>query len=62
MAPRKKTAATGRKAPASSAPKKQRGARQNAESSSGSDSNRLLREAAWSRMFGKVESKNPFTR
>lgn len=26
------------------------------------DSNRLLREAAWSRMFGRVESKNPFTR
>jgi hypothetical protein len=23
---------------------------------------RLLREAAWSRMFGRVESKNPFTR
>jgi hypothetical protein len=28
----------------------------------GDDSNRLLREAAWSRMFGRVESKNPFTR
>jgi hypothetical protein len=28
----------------------------------GSDSTRLLREAAWSRMFGRVESKNPFTR
>ena len=27
-----------------------------------SDSNRLLREAAWSAMFGRVESKNPFTR
>lgn len=26
------------------------------------DLNRLLREAAWSRMFGRVESKNPFTR
>ena len=24
--------------------------------------NRLLREAAWSQMFGRVESKNPFTR
>jgi hypothetical protein len=23
---------------------------------------RLLREAAWSRMFGRVEMKNPFTR
>ena len=26
------------------------------------DLTRLLREAAWSRMFGRVESKNPFTR
>jgi hypothetical protein len=26
------------------------------------DLNRLLREAAWSRMFGRVESKNPFAR
>ena len=25
-------------------------------------SNRLLREAAWSRMFGRIEAKNPFTR
>jgi hypothetical protein len=28
----------------------------------GSSPNRLLREAAWSRMFGRIESKNPFTR
>ncbi len=28
----------------------------------GGDSNRLLREAAWSAMFGRIESKNPFTR
>jgi hypothetical protein len=26
------------------------------------DLNRLLREAAWSRMFGRIESKNPFAR
>jgi hypothetical protein len=26
------------------------------------DLGRLLREAAWSRMFGRVESKNPFAR
>ena len=26
------------------------------------NSNRLLREAAWSAMFGRVEAKNPFTR
>jgi len=29
---------------------------------SANNSNRLLREAAWSRMFGRVELKNPFTR
>jgi hypothetical protein len=26
------------------------------------DANRLLREAAWSQMFGRIEAKNPFTR
>jgi hypothetical protein len=26
------------------------------------DANRLLREAAWSQMFGRLDSKNPFTR
>lgn len=26
------------------------------------NSQRLLREAAWSRMFGRTESKNPFAR
>ena len=31
-------------------------------STAGTDSNRLLREAAWSRMFGRIETKNPFTR
>jgi len=33
-----------------------------AAATGGGDLNRLLREAAWSRMFGRVESKNPFTR
>ena len=28
----------------------------------GTDPNRLLREAAWSRMFGRTEAKNPFAR
>jgi hypothetical protein len=28
----------------------------------GSDPGRLLREAAWSRMFGRIEAKNPFAR
>lgn len=29
---------------------------------SASQTQRLLREAAWSRMFGRTESKNPFAR
>ncbi len=33
-----------------------------ATSGAGSNPGRLLREAAWSRMFGRTESKNPFTR
>ena len=33
-----------------------------AAATSPNDSGRLLREAAWSAMFGRVESKNPFTR
>ena len=36
--------------------------RQGARPATTSDSNRLLREAAWSRMFGRIEAKNPFTR
>ena len=35
---------------------------QQAQPAGSDSSNRLLREAAWSRMFGRVESKNPFTR
>ena len=62
MALRKTTkgATAGPKArtPASSEP---RASRQGV-ATGGGDSNRLLREAAWSRMFGRVESKNPFTR
>lgn len=56
-APTKKSATPTRKVPA-----QQREPRAAAPSTSGSDSNRLLREAAWSRMFGRTESKNPFTR
>jgi hypothetical protein len=33
-----------------------------ATGSAGSNPNRLLREAAWNRMFGRTESKNPFSR
>jgi len=28
----------------------------------GSDPRQLMREAAWARMFGRAEAKNPFTR
>ena len=28
----------------------------------GRDPRQLMREAAWSRMFGRVEAKNPFNR
>lgn len=59
MATRKKV--TARKAPAEAASAEQRAARQAAQPS-GTNPNRLLREAAWSRMFGRVKSKNPFTR
>jgi hypothetical protein len=62
MAPRKKPAAATRKAPAPAATGTQRTTRQSAQPASSNDLNRLLREAAWSRMFGRVEAKNPFAR
>lgn len=64
MAPRKAKAAAPApkaRAPAAAAAER-RATRQAAQPESGSNPNRLLREAAWSRMFGRVESKNPFTR
>ena len=63
MAPRKaKSGPAGRKA-APPAVVERRMVRQVAVVASDSgNSNRLLREAAWSRMFGRVESKNPFSR
>jgi RNA polymerase sigma-70 factor (ECF subfamily) len=62
MAPRKaKPAPAVQKAPAAASGT--RTTRQDAASATGgSDSNRLLREAAWSRMFGRIEAKNPFAR
>jgi hypothetical protein len=39
-----------------------RAGRQAAQPAVGGDPSRLLREAAWSRMFGRTEAKNPFTR
>jgi hypothetical protein len=44
------------------APAESRAVRPVAEPAATTNSNRMLREAAWSRMFGRVESKNPFTR
>jgi hypothetical protein len=62
MAPRKaKSAPANQKAAAPAAPR--RAVRQGrAAEAGGNDPNRLLREAAWSRMFGRTETKNPFAR
>jgi hypothetical protein len=67
MAPRKaKPAPAAQKSAAkkSAAPAiGQRATRQGAApATAASDPNRLLREAAWSRMFGRTEAKNPFAR
>jgi hypothetical protein len=67
MAPRKaKPASAAQKSAAqkSAAPAVgRRTTRQDAAPATGaSDPNRLLREAAWSRMFGRTEAKNPFAR
>lgn len=66
MAPKKAKPAPAARvaAPKSAAPASERRAprQAGATAAAGSDPNRLLREAAWSRMFGRVESKNPFTR
>ena len=62
MAPRKmKPEAAPAKARTTPVALASRASRQPAPQSSG-DPNRLLREAAWSRMFGRIETKNPFTR
>jgi hypothetical protein len=62
--PRKaKSAAASPKVRAPAAAAERQANRQDAQAAGGGgNSNRLLREAAWSRMFGRVESKNPFTR
>jgi hypothetical protein len=63
MAPRKaKSAAAVPKARAPAAATGRGANRPDAQAAGSGDSNRLLREAAWSRMFGRIESKNPFTR
>jgi hypothetical protein len=55
----KKTPTTTRKAPAKAAAV--RSPAPERTTSGSSNPNRLLREAAWSRMFGRTE-KNPFAR
>jgi hypothetical protein len=61
--PRKaKSAAASPKAQAPAATAQRPASRQSPQTTGGGDSNRLLREAAWSRMFGRIETKNPFTR
>lgn len=62
MAPRKAKAPPAAAKTRTADPPKQRANRPAAPVATGGNSNRLLREAAWSRMFGRVESKNPFTR
>jgi hypothetical protein len=61
MAPPKKSAAARGKASAPAAPRAPRAAPAAAAPVANGNPNRLLREAAWSRMFGRTE-KNPFTR
>lgn len=43
-------------------PPAERAAPRNNSASMLSEPNRMLREAAWTRMFGRTETKNPFTR
>jgi hypothetical protein len=61
MASRKATAgASARKAPAKASPEPRMMSQ--AAVSDSRIAGRLLREAAWSRMFGRTEAKNPFAR
>jgi hypothetical protein len=64
MAPRKaKNPTTPPKTRAQSTTAERRSPREPAITATNpADQGRLLREAAWSRMFGRLESKNPFAR
>ena len=64
MAPRKGTPSPPARKIAAKPASERRVAREATPISSSSSNNtsRLLREAAWSQMFGRVESKNPFAR
>ncbi len=56
-----KSAAAGQKARAAPQAARTTGARPVATPRA-SNPQQLIREAAWSRMFGRIEAKNPFTR
>jgi hypothetical protein len=62
MAPRKAKAAPVTQKVAAPAAERRAARQSGAAAAGGGDPNRLLREAAWSRMFGRIEAKNPFTR
>jgi hypothetical protein len=63
MASRKETAQTTTKAAAvQAASVGSRPPRPALQSAATRDPRQLMREAAWSRMFGRTEAKNPFTR
>ncbi len=63
MAPRKmKSDAAPPKPRATAVAVEPRGRRQTVQPTVSSNPNRLLREAAWSRMFGRADAKNPFAR
>jgi hypothetical protein len=63
MATRKgKSARPARKAAPAKQPAGRRATAPAAAPVSSNNPNRLLREAAWSAMFGRLDSKNPFTR
>jgi hypothetical protein len=58
-----KPAQVARKTPAREPAAERRTVGQDAVSATGGlNPGRLLREAAWSRMFGRVDAKNPFAR
>jgi hypothetical protein len=58
-----KAAPAARKTSGRNVPAARHVVRQEMAATSGTnDPGRLLREAAWSRMFGRVEAKNPFAR
>jgi hypothetical protein len=62
VAPRKAKPASAIQKAKAPAPARRPARQDAAATAGGSDSGRLLREAAWSRMFGRTEAKNPFTR